>query len=79
MAGKSDGAPEILKLFGEWRLNHGIIPQTTAPSSSHQSGTVGRVIQIREKEARVLLEDFRMPVEFWDYAVESGAYAQNRL
>ncbi|POS85179.1 hypothetical protein EPUL_003992 [Erysiphe pulchra] len=62
LAGRSDGAAEILKLFGEWKLKRGI-----------------RAIQTSENEARVLLEDSKMPVEFWDYAVESGAYVRNRL
>ena len=79
LAGRSDGAPEILKLFGEWKSKFGIVAQTTAPYSSHQNGTVERAIQTSEKEARVLLEDSGMPVEFWDYAVESGAYVRNRL
>ncbi|KAI0990802.1 hypothetical protein K3495_g17385, partial [Podosphaera aphanis] len=76
LAGRSDGAPEILKLFGEWKSKRGIVPQTTAPYSSNQNGMAERAIQTSEKEARALLEDSNMPVEFWDYAVESGAYKE---
>ncbi|POS82393.1 hypothetical protein EPUL_005219, partial [Erysiphe pulchra] len=79
LAGRSDGAAEILKIFGEWKSKKGVVPQTTAPYSSHQNGVVERAIQASENEARVLLEDSKMPVEFWDYAVESGAYVRNRL
>ncbi|KAI0995269.1 hypothetical protein K3495_g12913 [Podosphaera aphanis] len=79
LAGRSDGAPEILKIFGVWRSKRGIVTQTTAPYSSNQNGTVERGIQSSEREARALLEDSGMPVEFWDYAVESGAYVRNRL
>ncbi|KAI1006165.1 hypothetical protein K3495_g2047 [Podosphaera aphanis] len=79
LAGRSDGAPEILKLFGVWKSKRGIVPQTTAPYSSNQNGMAERAIQTSEKEARALLEDSNMSVEFWDYAVESGAYVRNRL
>ncbi|POS81931.1 hypothetical protein EPUL_006128, partial [Erysiphe pulchra] len=74
LAGRSDNAPEIIKLFGEWKSKRGIVPQTTAPYNSNQNGTAERGIQSSEREARALLEDSGMPVEFWDYAVESGAY-----
>lgn len=79
LAGRSDGAPEILKLFGEWKSKRGIVTQTTAPYSSNQNGIAERAIQTSEREARAMLEDSKMPVEFWDYAVESGAYVRNRL
>ncbi|KAI0996702.1 hypothetical protein K3495_g11482 [Podosphaera aphanis] len=62
-AGRSDGAPEILKLFGEWKSKRGIVPQTTAPYTSSQNGMAERTIQTSEKEARALLEDSNMPVE----------------
>ncbi|KAI0992407.1 hypothetical protein K3495_g15778, partial [Podosphaera aphanis] len=79
LAGRSDGAPEILKIFGEWKSKKGVVPQTTAPYSSNQNGVAERGIQTSENEARALLQDSEMPVEFWDYAVESGAYIRNRL
>lgn len=80
LACRSDGVPEILKLLGKLRKERGIIMQTTAPYSSNQNGLVERAIQSSENEAtRALLEDSKMPVQFWDYAVESGAYICNRL
>ena len=64
LAARSDGAPEILGLFGDWKKKRGIISQTTAPYSSNQNGGAERAIQSSEKEARALLEDSNMPVEF---------------
>lgn len=38
-----------------------------------------RAIKSSEKEAHALLEDSKMPAEFWDYAVEFGAYVRTQL
>lgn len=36
IAGRSDIALEVLKIFGEWKSKSGVVPQTSAPYSSHK-------------------------------------------
>ncbi|KAI1003944.1 hypothetical protein K3495_g4263 [Podosphaera aphanis] len=63
-AARSDNAPELKK--------------TTDKDSSNQNGVTERSIQTAENSMRAMLEDAKLPIEFWDEAMEADAYIRNR-
>lgn len=79
LATRSDNAGEILKVLSTWKVKEGVIPQTTATYTSSQNGAAERAIQNTEEEVRSSLKQAELPVEFWCYAAEAGAYVRNRL
>ncbi|KAI0996956.1 hypothetical protein K3495_g11228 [Podosphaera aphanis] len=75
---RSDNAPELKKLINQWERLDGIQVEYTVIASSNQNGAAERSIQTAENSMRAMLEDSKLPVEFWDEAVEADAYLRNR-
>jgi hypothetical protein len=76
---RSDNAPELKMILEEWCLTFGIKPEFTVPYTSSQNGVAERAIQTSESNARAMLKDSGLPVEFWDKAIETDAYLRNRI
>lgn len=75
---RSDNAPELLKVTNEWKVEEGIIAQSTTIASSHQNGPAERNIQTVEFDVRAMLEEAELPLELWDEAAEADSYMRNR-
>lgn len=75
---RSDNAPELLKATDDWRIEDGVLAQSTTIASSHQNGPAERSIQTVEFDMRAMLEDAKLPLEFWDEAAEADSYMRNR-
>lgn len=75
---RSDNAPELLKAIEQWEVETGFEGQSTTIASSHQNGPAERSIQTVEADMRALLEEAKLPIEFWDEAAEVDAYVRNR-
>ncbi|KAI0991074.1 hypothetical protein K3495_g17113, partial [Podosphaera aphanis] len=75
---RSDNAPELKKTIDEWEREFGIQAEYTVIASSNQNGVAERSIQTAENSMRAMLEDAKLPIEFWDEAVEADAYIRNR-
>lgn len=74
---RSDNAPELLKAINEWRIEDGVLAQSTTIASSHQNGPAERSIQTVEFDMRAMLEEAQLPIEFWDEAAEADSYMRN--
>lgn len=75
---RSDNAAEIRELLDEWS-KEGVVEESTTPyTGSHQNGVAERSIQQAETDARAMLKDADLPLEFWDWAVEADTYIRNR-
>ncbi|KAI1003194.1 hypothetical protein K3495_g5013 [Podosphaera aphanis] len=79
MAVRSDNAGEILKILKSWKRNNGVVPQNTAPYSSHQNGVAERAIQSTIYATRAMLKEAGLPVEFWAEAARTHTYITNRI
>ena len=77
-AARSDNAPELLQAIKGWTVAQGVDSQPTTAESSHQNGPAERNIGTAEADMRAMLEDARLPLEFWDEAVEADIYLRNR-
>ena len=75
---RSDNAAEIRELLDEWSREGVIEEPTTSYTGSHQNGIAERSIQQAETDARSMLKDADLPLEFWDWAVESDTFIRNR-
>ena len=78
-AARSDNAPELTKVMNLWEKEDGVEAQYTTVATSNQNGPAERSIQTAENAMRAMLEDSKLPIEFWDEAVEADAYVRNRL
>jgi hypothetical protein len=74
---RSDNAPELLKAIDDWRIEDGVLAQSTTIASSHQNGPAERSIQTVEADMRAMLEEAQLPIEFWDEAAEADSYMRN--
>ena len=74
-----DNATEFKSLLKEWSDEYGLSYQPTVPYKSNQNGIAERTIQRTESDARAMLADARLPIEFWDEATEADTYLRNRL
>jgi hypothetical protein len=74
---RSDNAPELLKAIDDWRVEDGVLAQSTTVASSHQNGPAERTIQTVEFDMRAMLEEAQLPIEFWDEAAEADSYMRN--
>lgn len=63
--------------MGRWEIETGTEAQSTTIASSHQNGPAERSIQTVEANIRALLEEAKLPMEFWDEAAEAEAYVRN--
>ena len=70
-----DGAPELIKAVKEWK---GVMLELTTIASSHQNGPAERGIRSANEGCRALLTDSKMPLEFWDEAVEHDVQVRNK-
>jgi hypothetical protein len=75
---RSDNASEIREKLDEWSKLGVIEEPTTTYTGSHQNGVAERSIQQAETDARAMLKDADLPLEFWDWAVEADSYVRNR-
>jgi Reverse transcriptase (RNA-dependent DNA polymerase)/gag-polypeptide of LTR copia-type len=75
---RSDNAPELVELLSDWQSVGGSNVEFTATYRSHQNGVAERSIQTAESDARAMLKDAGLPIEFWDEAVQADAYIRNR-
>jgi hypothetical protein len=66
-------------LLKDWSQEEGLTHEASAAYQSNQNGLVERAIQTSEGDARAMLIDAKLPIEFWDEAVEAKAYIRNRL
>ena len=73
-----DNAAELKSLLVDWANTEGIHHEPTVPYQHNQNGPAERSIQTAENDARALLQDSGLPIEFWDEAVEHGTYLRNR-
>jgi hypothetical protein len=79
LAARTDNAPELLKAIDGWRdAGSGIRKEQTTAATSHQNGPAERNIRTAEADARAMLKEAGLPIEFWDEAVEYDAYVRNR-
>jgi hypothetical protein len=74
-----DNAAEFKSLLEEWVQTEGVVHQPTTAHQHNQNGLVERTIQTAEGDMRAELIDAKLPIEFWDEAVEAHAYVRNRL
>ena len=79
LAARTDNAPELLKAIDGWRdAGSGVRKEQTTAATSHQNGPAERNIRTAEADARAMLKEAGLPIEFWDEAVEYDAYVRNR-
>ncbi|KAI0990952.1 hypothetical protein K3495_g17235, partial [Podosphaera aphanis] len=76
---RSDNAGEIKSIVDNWAVTDGVKSESTAPYSSHQNGAAERTFRTTEECMRAKLEDAKMPIEFWDEAVEATVYERNHI
>jgi hypothetical protein len=74
-----DNAAEFKSLLEEWVQTEGVVHQPTTAHQHNQNSLVERTIQTAEGDMRAELIDAKLPIEFWDEAVEAHAYVRNRL
>jgi hypothetical protein len=74
-----DNASEFVSLVKDWSQKEGLTHEASTVYQSNQNGLVERAIQTAEGDARAMLIDARLPIEFWDEAVEARTYLRNRL
>ena len=79
VAVRVDNAAEFKSLLEEWVKTEGVVHQPTAAHKHNQNGLVERTIQTAEGDMRAMLIDAKLPIEFWDEAVEAHTYVRNRL
>jgi hypothetical protein len=77
-AARSDNAAELVELLQGWRKKGGSKVEFTTTYKSSQNGIAERSIQTAEADARAMLKDAGLPIEFWDEAVEADAHVRNR-
>ena len=78
LAARIDNAAELKEALQSWAATTGVKRELSAPYASHQNGTAERSIQTAENGARAMLKDAKLPIEFWDEAVEADTYLRNR-
>ena len=74
-----DNATELKSLLKEWSDEYGLTYEPTVPYKSNQNGVAEKTIQRTEGDARAMLAEAKLPIEFWDEAVEADTYLRNRL
>lgn len=78
IATRTDNAGELIKVLSSWKVKDGVKHQLTATYTSSQNGPAERAIQTSETDARAMLKDADLPVEFWCYTIEADTYVRNR-
>jgi Reverse transcriptase (RNA-dependent DNA polymerase)/gag-polypeptide of LTR copia-type len=73
-----DNAAELRSLLTDWANSEGIHYEPTVAHQHNQNGVAEKSIQTAENDARALLQDSGLPIEFWDESVEHGTYLRNR-
>ena len=61
---RSDNAPELLKVIGEWANETGVREDSTAPYTSSQNDLAERAIQNVEQIARAMFIEAKLPIGF---------------
>ena len=69
-AARSNGARELIGLFKKWEREMGILTETTEAYNSLQNGRAERSIRTSEERVRAIIQGLRMPVKFWNHALE---------
>ena len=79
IAVRVDNAAELKSLLEDWVKTEGVVHQPTAAHQHNQNGLGEKAIQTSEGDMRATLIDAKLPIEFWDEAVEARTYIRNRL
>ncbi|KAI1003682.1 hypothetical protein K3495_g4525 [Podosphaera aphanis] len=69
----SGNVPELKKAINERERASGFQAEQTVIALSNQNGVAERSIHTAENSTGAMLEDARLPIEFWDEAVEADA------
>jgi hypothetical protein len=59
-----DNASEFVSLVKDWSQKEGLTHEASTAYQSNQNGLVERAIQTAEGDARAMLIDARLPIEF---------------
>ncbi|KAL8087865.1 hypothetical protein AgCh_037851 [Apium graveolens] len=62
----------------EFCKDKGIVQEFSAARSPHQNGVVERKNRTLVEAARTMLQDAKLPTSFWEEAVNTACYTQNR-
>lgn len=73
-----NGSGEFGADFKEWLRPQGIRHEPSPPYKHSLNGVVERAIQTMDNIARSMIFEAKLPLIFWDYAVEHATYLKNR-
>ena len=75
---RSDNGTEFKNaILNEFCTDKGISRQYSAPRTPQQNGVIERKNRTLVKAARTMLNEAKMPLYFWDEAVNTACYTQN--
>ncbi|KAL8097340.1 hypothetical protein AgCh_030470 [Apium graveolens] len=76
---KSDNGTEIKNAtLSEFYKSKGIVQEFSAARTPQQNGVVERKNRTLVESARTMLQDAKLPTSFWEEAVNTACYTQNR-
>ena len=76
---KSDNKTEFRNVtLSEFCKNAGIVQEFSAARTPQQNGVVERKNRTLVETARTMLQDAKLPTSFWEEAVNTACYTQNR-
>ena len=68
---------KLKSLLKEWSNKYRLTYEPTVLCKSNQNRIAEKTIQRSEANARAMLIKAKLPIEFWDKAVEANTYLQN--
>jgi len=76
---RTDGGGEYTsKKFAEYLKSEGILKETTTPYTPQSNGVVKRVNRTIMERVRCMLDDARLSMKYWAFAVSVAVYCKNR-
>ncbi|KAL8146929.1 hypothetical protein AgCh_004596 [Apium graveolens] len=69
---------ELKCTLSEFCKNKGIVQEFSAARTPQQNGVVERKNRILVEAARTMLQDANLPTSFWEEAINTSCYTQNR-
>jgi hypothetical protein len=77
---RSDNGTEFRNVsFDQFRLEHGVDQQFSAPRVPQQNGVVERKNHTLVEMARTMFDEHRTPRRFWADAISTACYISNRI
>jgi hypothetical protein len=77
---RSDNGTEFRNVsFDQFRLEHGVDQQFSAPRVPQQNGVVERKNHTLVEMARTMFDEHRTPRRFWVDAISTACYISNRI